>query len=122
MPDTHTYTVRGHWPFPLEMLTRDQSEGAPPHDQSLISKLTSQHAENDEYFVDVDITLTGPNPPLWQRWASFQWEVIDDPQIDAIRSIEAASTKERHIFASAMAKLTDEEQLVVRKRLSHQPY
>lgn len=74
------YTVRGKWPFPLDMLRYDQSEAATSKDQKLITSYSEMTLPSIEMFRKegiVYIDLVGPNEPNARRWESFGWMVID---------------------------------------------
>lgn len=104
-----TYTVRGHWPFPLDMLRHDQSRAAADADQALIDKMSAEFTEDDSYFADVEINLTSFSKPNTARWESFGWAVPGDAE-HAFHKV--AREKERHrraLASSALAKLTPEE-------------
>lgn len=76
MAKTYQYTVQGHWPFPTDMLRRDDSVPMSVTDSGKISDLSGDFAKDKDAFVDVKISLTGPAMPAVERWNSFCWKVI----------------------------------------------
>ncbi|NTF18160.1 hypothetical protein G6L37_07055 [Agrobacterium rubi] len=109
------YTVRGSWPFPLDMLRRDGSKAATPEDEAIIERLTKDHAEDRDAIRNaVTVNLVIPNAnrhmrPLTARWQSWGWDVPDDEEHRAIMAERAKRDRMRKLYASAMAKLTQEE-------------
>jgi hypothetical protein len=107
------YTVKGSWPFPVDMLRRENSKPATPEDAAIIERLSRDFAEDrDAYPNTVTINLVIPNAahhmrPLTARWRSFGWDVPDDAEYQQM-SEDRAVRMEAH-YASAMAKLTPEE-------------
>jgi hypothetical protein len=57
MTTTQTYTVRGIWPFPLDMLRHDDAQATSKTDQELIDRLSREHAEHRDDFKEVEIRL-----------------------------------------------------------------
>lgn len=108
------YTVRGHWPFPTDMLRHDGSRAATPEDQAVIDRQSLEYAPDRDVFVDVEINLVGPNKPNTARWESFGWAVPADQEHQYYKRAAEAERKRRTLVASAMAKLTDEEKEALR--------
>lgn len=75
----YTYTVRGTWPFPTDMLRYDDAEAASSHDQSVIDRLSGENAPEDmsleELRRSTTVTLFGLHRPTERRWRSFGWRV-----------------------------------------------
>lgn len=116
MDKTVTYVVKGHWPFPVDMLRHDQSTPATPADAEMVTLLSGDHAPDRAAFKDVEITLTGPSRPNTARWESFRWEVPSD-ELHAYYKAEARRRiHEDALFRGALAKLTDDERAVVLAR------
>lgn len=122
-----TYTVEGTWPFPLDMLRRDQARAATPADQVLIDRMSGE--TSDAGFgtgAKVAITLimesgeptvmrpNGRFLPHATRWESFGWTVVGDPDIDFERSMKAQERDEEALRRSGLAKLTDAERRALR--------
>ena len=80
MVKEYHYTVRGHWPFPTDMLREDDSAPASESDRQKIEDLSGDFAKDKGVFMDVGITLTGPSMPAVERWNSFDWIVVDIQQ------------------------------------------
>lgn len=70
----YEYHVTGFWPFPLDMLRRDQARGATPGDQEKIEWL-SKDEKPEGIIGQVTIQLHGACQPTRKRWQSFGWEV-----------------------------------------------
>jgi hypothetical protein len=113
-----TYTVRGHWPFPIDMLRHDASRAASDADQALIDKLSADHTEDASYWCDVDITLKGFCKPNSDRWESFGWSVPADIEHAFYRQAREQARKRKELVASALAKLTAEERAAVEWEMS----
>lgn len=117
MSKTFNYTVRGSWPFPLDMLRRDQSSAATPADQDKIDRLSGERPRPRESFKDVEISLTGPNRPLTARWESFGWSVPTDVEHAFEKEMRERRAAEDRVFDNAMKKLTPLEREVVMGRI-----
>lgn len=111
------YTVKGHWPFPADMLRHDQSRAATAEDQSMIDRLSGDHAPDRSVFVDVEINLVGPNKPNTARWESFGWAVPSDTEHAFYRDMKRRQAEEQRMFDAAMAKLSDDERQVMQGRM-----
>lgn len=118
VPDLHTYVVRGHWPFPADMLRHDGSRGATLEDERLIDRLSQDHAIDRGAFEDVEITLTGPSRPNTARWESFSWSVPGDEMHAWEKAAKERVAAEKAVFDGAMAKLDENEQDVVNARIT----
>lgn len=105
----YQFTVRGSWPFPLDMLRYDQCRAATPDDQTLIDRLSAENATDKEDFKPVDINLAGPVKPTIARWESFMWRVPGDYIWDYVKQGKIEAAKRETLIASARAKLTSEE-------------
>ena len=105
----HTYTVVGHWPFPLDMLRHDGSRAASEADQALIDRLSGDHAPDKAAFLDVSITLTGPNKPNTARWESFTWSIPADLEWADTKRRMAEERQRDALRKSGAAKLTQAE-------------
>ena len=124
MAKEHRYTVRGHWPFPTDMLRRDLSIAASPEDQALIDRLSTVHAVYSDAFEDVEINLVGASKPNWERWESFCWAVVNNPEVDllkaerdALKARRMKDAEEQAIIDSALTKLSGRELEVMKSRL-----
>jgi len=111
-----TYVVRGHWPFPTDMLRKDQSRAATDGDQAIIDRLSGQFAPDRDAFEKVEIRLIGPNKPNTARWESFKWEVPGDTERAAWKAHQQRQRAEDDLFRSALAKLTPAEREAVLER------
>jgi hypothetical protein len=120
LPKTHTYTVKGSWPFPLDMLRRDQSCAATPADQEKIDRLSGERSRPREDFKDVEITLTGPNPPLTARWESFGWSVPTDLEYTFLKELDQRRRDEDNLVAAGLAKLDPAEREAITARMKGQ--
>lgn len=110
------YTVRGTWPFPLDMLRRDRSRAATQQDQAKIDLLSREFApERGESHEKVEINLVIPDAgprerPMSARWESFRgWEVTTDNEYKHLRADAAERQRRAKLRDQALAKLTDEE-------------
>jgi hypothetical protein len=124
-----SYAVEGYWPFPLDMLRRDDARAATPDDEALIARLTGETSDGGFGTAEkVRISLVmeageasrfRPNGhllPQWRRWESFGWTVIDDAEVgeerlDDVRHqhlVEEAKEQDA-LRQSALAKLTPQE-------------
>jgi len=111
------YTVKGHWPFPLDMLHHDQSEAASVSDQALIDGLSADHAPDRAAFRDIEISLAGPNKPNTARWESFGWSIPADQEHAYYKRVKAERLEEERLFVGALAKLSATERNIVQARL-----
>ena len=107
-----TYTVRGRWPFPLDMLRRDQSQPATGADAALVAQLSKDHPDDlSEVRSVVEVTLRMEHPnrvgPNRERWKSFQWEVV--APVDPMDAARDEASRMRSLRESALAKLTSDE-------------
>ncbi|WP_303758405.1 hypothetical protein [Sphingobium yanoikuyae] len=118
MPKQIEYVVRGHWPFPLDMLRHDCSVPASADDRSAIDNLSQEYAPDRAAFSDVDIRLVGPQKPNTGRWESFGWKVPSDTEHAFIKSLMQQKARDDALFAGAMAKLTEAERRAVSHRLN----
>jgi len=113
-----TYVVKGHWPFPVDMLRRDGSRAATPADQAAIDALTGDHAPDASAFVDVEISLVGPSEPNTARWESFSWSVPGDVQHAFVKQERARLAREALLVASGLAKLNPDEREAIEARMA----
>lgn len=61
---SHSYVVRGSWPFPVDMLRHDGSRPASHADRRKIKALSGEFApDRDSIRNPVEIALVGPNKP-----------------------------------------------------------
>ncbi len=105
-----TYTVRGSWPFPTDMLRYDDSKAATPEDQAMIDRLSSENAPDLESLQNrVSITLIGNFKPNTARWESFLWTVPDDFEYRWLKEAQKEKSEREILKKSALAKLTPEE-------------
>ena len=104
-----TYVVRGHWPFPLDMLRHDLSGPATPADKALIDKMSAEHPADATSFMDVEITLVGACAPNTERWESFGWQVPADTHYAFYKAAKKAARAREELAAKALAKLTPAE-------------
>jgi hypothetical protein len=115
-PKKVAYTVRGSWPFPIDMLRHDQSVAATPEDRAMIESMSQAHAGAREDFKDRDIHLLGLNKPNTARWESFGWSVPGDQMHAYMKRERAAAARRDADYQKAMAKLTPAEQEAVKWR------
>lgn len=108
-----TYTVKGKWPFPADMLRKDGLRAATPADQAIIDSLMEEYAPDRSAFEDVEITLIGPNKPNTARWESFKWEVPGDEWHALIKADKAKRAEEMAILQRGLAKLDPEERRII---------
>ncbi len=75
----YEYHVTGFWPFPLDMLRRDQARGATPHDQYKIDTMMAHQTGMEDLPEivqgQVTVLIHGSCQPTRKRWRSFGWEV-----------------------------------------------
>lgn len=103
------YTVRGHWPFPLDMLRHDMSAAATPEDQAKIDLLSADHAADISAFEDIDINLVGHRRPNGARWESFGWQLPFDEEWQRIKRWKAKERERLSLRKTGLAKLTAAE-------------
>ncbi|MCW2763361.1 MAG: CcrRogue [Marmoricola sp.] len=108
-----TYTVKGHWPFPADMLRHDASCAASDGDQAVIDALSQDHAPDRTSFIDVEIALVGPYKPNTARWESFGWAVPGDETNAFYKRMREADQRKQALIDSALRKLTAEERAVI---------
>lgn len=109
MPKEFAYTVRGSWPFPLDMLRHDGSRAASAEDQEKINQYAAEHAPSRDVFEPVEINLVGPYKPNTARWESFTWSVPGDVE-NAMMKRWREEDRERRLHRDrALAKLTIQE-------------
>lgn len=82
-PKTQAYTVRGIWPFPVDMLRHDDARAASEADQEIITRLSREYAEHCDDFKPVDVGLVREiahkwSTPNFKRWESFGWRVVPE--------------------------------------------
>lgn len=75
MAKSYQYVVEGRWPFPLDMLRKDDSEALTAPDESAIKYLSQDHLPEPGPDGDASINLKGPSMPVVERWNSFGWRV-----------------------------------------------
>lgn len=109
MPKEFAYTVRGHWPFPKDMLRHDGSRAATPEDQAVIDRQSLEYAPDRDVFVDVEINLVGPNKPNTARWESFGWAVPADVEHVMAKRWQTEERERRALRDQALAKLSFRE-------------
>lgn len=126
MPGTDfAYAVKGRWPFPVDMLRRDQAVPASPSDAALIEALSGDlssrlagGAGGDDGISTVNLVIpdAGRQRPNAERWASFGWEVPGDETRRFEREERArVAAHEAHLL-TALEKLTPEELAAVEWR------
>lgn len=111
------YTVKGHWPFPLDMLRYDQSEPASVSEQAKINFYSTEHAFSKTSFEDVEINLVGPNRPNTARWESFGWTVPTDTDYALTKQARRREAEDQQVFDAAMSKLSPREREIVASRI-----
>jgi hypothetical protein len=79
--ELHTYTVRGLYSFPIDMLRYDRSF---PTDESETGNIatTIPFMSNEVAKEPIEIRLTGIAYPNMRRWDSFGWKVVE---VDGVR-------------------------------------
>lgn len=118
MQTEQSYTVKGCWPFPLDMLRHDGSRAATGEDQEIINRLTSDFAPDRLVFKEVEINLVGPRKPNTARWESFSWAVPSDTDHIFFKEAAKRDREEKALFEVALSKLSDEERAVVMARVN----
>ncbi len=111
------YVVRGHWPFPLDMLRHDGSAAASLKDQGMIDRLAGESAPDRAAFKNVEISLAGPNKPNTARWESFGWAVPNDREHAILKEHREAARKEEALVSGALTKLTNAERNAIVRRM-----
>lgn len=95
-----SYTVKGRWPFPTDMLRNDQAEPESEADRELVRRMSGD-VSDDEFGTEVAVSIrlvmeagepTRSRPggrflPNAARWESFGWTVSGVPEIDVERRI-----------------------------------
>lgn len=109
MPKEFAYTVRGIWPFPLDMLRHDGSRPAAPEDQEKIARYSADYAPDGDVFDPVEINLIGPHRPNTARWESFTWSVPTDAEHALTKRWREEERERRLLRDQALAKLTIRE-------------
>jgi len=81
-----TFEVVGVFPFPADMLRRDDARPATERDAALIERLSAEHAPDAESLerpVVIKLVMACEDPwrrgPFTKRWKSFGWDVPGDP-------------------------------------------
>lgn len=111
------FSVRGAWPFPLDMLRKGEAHPATPEDQRKIERLSAEHAYCfDDIQCPVTIELFGRRPTT-ERWESFGWKVPSDVLHHDEQLRKAARLRQEALIASALNKLTPEEREAVEARM-----
>ena len=103
------YTVRGSWPFPLDMLRHDGARAASLDDQAKIDSYSADHAPDNSVFEPIEINLVGPHKPNTARWESFTWLVPTDTNHAMMKEHRASGLERKRLRDAALAKLTLEE-------------
>lgn len=98
------YSVTGRWPFPLDMLRRDQAIAADAANAKLIERISSEASDPELGMGPVtvalkmvagDVTRSFPEGryyPAWERWESFGWKVdAGVAEVDLIRAMRATA-------------------------------
>ena len=116
--DDRRYVVRGCWPFPIDMLRKDSSHAASPEDAETIALLCRESAPDiDAIMTPREVALIGPEwdrwRPHWERWDSFGWVVVDDPERLAVLAERKATAERTKAYRSAMMKLDPAEKAAV---------
>lgn len=109
MSKEFAFTVRGKWPFPLEMLQHDGAKAATPEDQVKIDKFSGEHAPDRDVFRDVEINLVGPRKPSTARWDSFIWSVPTDTEYKSFREAGKRSRERKILRDRVITKLSSDE-------------
>lgn len=118
MQKEHRYTVKGHWPFPLDMLRHDGSRAATDKDLEMISQLVGDFAPDRSVFKDVEINLVGSNKPNTARWESFSWAVPSDTDHNFFKEADRRDREEGELLEAALSKLSNEERAVIIARIN----
>jgi len=110
------YTVKGNWPFPLDMLRYDGSAAATPEDQAVIDRLCEPSAPDRAAIADkVEVNLVIDDGDRRRpststaRWESFGWMIPGDLEHQMVEDERKKRLRMEALRDSAMAKLTDEE-------------
>lgn len=107
------YAVVGSWPFPLDMLRRDNAVPASVADEALVHALSQESApERGLEPVTINLVIRDADRftrPCTERWVSFGWQVPGDEEYRAMQEHRAREGRMAELYASARAKLTDEE-------------
>lgn len=110
------YTVRGSWPFPLDMLRHDMSAAATPAEQVKIDLYAADHAADASVFHPIEIELVGWCKPNGARWESFGWELPFDADWQLTKRWKAEAREKEELRKSGLAKLTPEERKALEVR------
>lgn len=84
---TYPVTVRGRWPFPLDMLRYCAATPATNADAKLLQRLSGEFAEDEKMLHEqhtVRLKACGPRYIAEQRWKSFGWEVVGHGEESAL--------------------------------------
>ncbi|MGX1786892.1 hypothetical protein ACWIGM_09160 [Bosea sp. NPDC055332] len=109
MAKEFAYTVRGHWPFPTDMLRHDGSRAATSDDQAVIDRLSGEFAPDRGAFEDAEVKLIGSWKPNTARWESFGWSVPADVEHQIWKGWHQKENERRALIETALAKLTPDE-------------
>lgn len=107
------YTVKGFWPFPLDMLRHDGSRAASDADHAMIDRLSGDHAPDRAAFADVEINLIAAWKPNTARWESFGWSVPGDTDHAMMKVWQREARERDGLIASALSKLTAGERQAI---------
>lgn len=111
----HQFRVVGSWPFPTDMLRRDNARPATAADEAKIARLSGNvapAAEADRIDVAIDLIIPqglGYARPDCERWESFSWAVIGDEFHDTAKALKAEDARLQALYDAALAKLSPED-------------
>lgn len=117
LQDRVAYKVRGHWPFPTDMLRHDGSRAATEGDAAMIARLSGDYAPDRAAFRDVEINLVGPRKPNTARWESFSWAVPTDEMHAMFKAMARKQREDDQAFRALLARLTPSERDLVLERI-----
>ncbi|AXQ68487.1 hypothetical protein HOT99_gp130 [Caulobacter phage CcrBL10] len=75
-----TYTVKGSWPFPTDMLRYDDAKPATVFASETINRLSGDYAPSRESIrdeVEIRLIRVKRGLPAIDRWESFGWKVVN---------------------------------------------
>ncbi|AFU86775.1 hypothetical protein D869_gp139 [Caulobacter phage CcrRogue] len=75
-----TYTVKGSWPFPTDMLRYDDAKPATVFASETINRLSGDYAPSRESIrdeVEIRLIRIKRGLPAIDRWESFGWKVVN---------------------------------------------
>ena len=108
------YAVTGRWPFPADMLRRDDAKPATPADAELVERLSGEFApDGTDFLATHTVNLVMPEAarrrPNTARWESFDWQVPGDEFHQLRKAERAREARLEKDAAAALAKLDQKD-------------